>query len=411
VSESPKAIDGSLRILFVLPYVPSPIRVRPYQLIRHLAALGHTITVAALEDTRRLDPEALAELRRVCRDVHIVPLPLSRSAACALASLPTPTPLWAAWCKSPRMEQLLRELVRSGQFDVAHVEHLRAAHFDRALDPLPRLIDAVDCITELRRQMTIRRDGAKATGRMLSLLEWRKLRRYEPKAYKSYRAIAVTTEHDARALMALDPLLPPIEIVANGVDSTYFSPGNEAPEADGLVFSGKMSYSANDDAAFYLITTILPRLRLARPGVRLTIVGSGPTPALQRAAARAGGVEVTGYVDDIRPYLRRAVAALCPMRIGVGIQNKALEAMSTGRPVVCSSIAARALSAALPPAVWVADAPDAFANACLTLLSKPEEAARGGIEARRYVEKYHDWKTSAESFVRLYNMIQNDWPP
>ena len=405
------AEGGPVRILYVLPYVPSPIRVRPYQLIRHLAAQGHVITVAALEDARRPNAEARAELRRVCREVHVVPLPLAGSAARALASVPTRTPLWAAWCKSPRMEHLLRGLAQSGQFDVAHVEHLRAAHFDRALDPLPRLLDAVDCITELRRQMMVRRDGAKAVGRLLSRFEWRKLLRYEPRAYKPYRAIAVTSEHDARSLASLDPLLPPIEVVPNGVDLTYFMPGEEAPRPDSIVFSGKMSYSANDDAARYLISAVLPRIRARRPGAHLTIVGSGPTPALLREAAQAGGVEVTGYVDDIRPYLRRSVAALCPMRIGVGIQNKALEAMATGRPVVCSTIAARSLGAARPPAVRVADDPEAFAEATLTLLSQPEEAARGGREARLYVERFHDWKTAAESFAKLYRVVQSDWMP
>jgi glycosyltransferase involved in cell wall biosynthesis len=286
---------------------------------------------------------------------------------------------------------------------------LRAAHFDRALDPLPRLLDAVDCITELRRQMTVRRDGAKAVGRLLARFEWRKLLRYEPRAYKPYRAIAVTSEHDARALAALDPLLPPIEVVPNGVDLAYFAPDGTPPEVDSLVFSGTMSYSANDDAARHLIATILPRVRAQRPGVRLTIVGSGPTPGLIRAAAQAGGVEVTGYVDDLRPYLSRSVAALCPMRIGVGIQNKALEAMAMGRPVICSSIAARSLSEARPPAVWVEDNPDKFASACVRILSHADEAKQGGEAARQYVEKYHDWKTAAEAFANLYHVVQRDW--
>jgi polysaccharide biosynthesis protein PslH len=237
--------SDSLRILYALPYVPSPIRVRPYQIIRHLARQGHRVTVVALEDG--LATHAVRqELQDICEGVYIIPHSTIRAAVNCLLSLPTPTPLWAAYCRSPQMARQLQSLSSSGSFDVVHIEHLRAAHFSANLGGLPRVLDAVDCITDLRRQ--ILDQGARGLSRLFSWEEWSKLRTYEPKAYRAFRRIAVTSQHDASALISLDPMhLPPVEVIPNGVDLDYFRPTpDDAPETDCLVFSGKMSYIAND---------------------------------------------------------------------------------------------------------------------------------------------------------------------
>lgn len=417
------------RILYILPYVPSPIRVRPYQIIRHLSRMGHRVTVAALDDGSA-GPETLRELQTVCEAVHIVPHPKAAAVASCLAALPTPTPLWAAYCKSPNLMHLLRDLTQSHRYDVAHVEHLRAAHFVRALPrELPTVFDAVDCITALRRQMAVQ-TGGRAANRLLSWAEWAKLRRYEPRAYRVYGRIAVTSWHDADALQALASNLPPIDVVPNGVDLDYFhaNTGTDTGKetnffSDTLVFSGKMNYHANDDAARFLLDDVLPRLRQIRPGVRVVVAGSRPTQALQAAAARArsnGEVIVTGYVDDLRPHLWGAWAAVCPMRVGVGIQNKVLEALAVGRPVVCTPLAARAFTPAsqngsdaggpLANALWVAHGPEALAQACAEVLAlTPDGWERAGHAARQYVEDHHDWRQAADTFTQMYDAVCTSW--
>ncbi len=337
---------GPLRILYILPYVPSQIRVRPYQIIRSLARMGHRITVVALSDNFLLT-ESLRELESICQAVYTVPHSRFQAAANCLKALPTPTPLWAAYCHSPVMARLIRSLVTENQFDVAHVEHLRAAHFGEELQSLPRILDAVDCITALRRQILDR--GRGVLSRLLSWEEWMKLRSYEPRVYAQFHRIAITSLPDATALISLAPNgLPPIEVIPNGVDLDYFqTTPADMPEADTLVFSGKMSYIANEDAAFFVLREILPLLRKQRPNVHLIIAGSSPSKAVRLEAAKVGGGTVTGFVDDLRPWIRRASVALCPMRIGVGIHNKVLEAMALERPVVASPLSVRAIAGAV----------------------------------------------------------------
>jgi sugar transferase (PEP-CTERM/EpsH1 system associated) len=401
--------DGPLRILYILPYIPSPIRVRPYQIIRHLAQQGHQVTVAALEDEFATDA-IRRELKEICAAVHIVPHAKVRAAINCLLALPTPTPLWAAYCRSPDMARLLHDLTSGSSFDVAHVEHLRAARFAPDLGGLPRVLDAVDCITDLRRQILAQRE-TRGLSRLFAWEEWTKLRTYEPRAYRAFRRIAVTSEHDASALISLDPMhLPPVEVIPNGVDSEYFHPISEdKPDADCLVFSGKLSYIANEDAARFLLEEILPRLRRLRPNTHLILAGSGPSSALRAMAERAGGVTVTGFVEDLRPSIRRASVAVCPMRLGVGIQNKALEAMALGRPVVVSPLAARSLVAAeRAGALRIAGTADEFAETCARWLSHPEEARSAGRAARKYVEEHHQWSMPVRSFTGLYRAALRD---
>ncbi len=164
-----------------------------------------------------------------------------------------------------------------------------------------------------------------------------------------------------------------------------------------------MSYAANSDAARFFCREIFPRVRARIPYATLTIAGSGPPhDLLQMAAAPGSGVTVTGRVPDLRPFLAEASVAVCPLRIGVGIQNKVLEAMAMGKAVVATTLAARALSQA---PLSVAEGPERFAEAILTLLDNPALAQQTGQDARRYVQTHHNWRAQAGRLASLYAEI------
>ena len=392
-----------MKILFVAPYAPSRIRVRTFQILRHLALEGHAITVAALVD-EFADASSFEALRELGVTLHLVPHSRGRGVMQSVAALPSLTPLWAAYCYSPRMNRLLRDLTKQESFDVAHIEHLRAAHFADALPQgLPTVWDAVDCLTGLQTRLA-RQKGLPLSTRMVARIESTRLPKYEATLLLRFDRIAITTGVEANDMRALaQGQLSPIRAIPNGVDTEYFSPSKDWPSGEQVLFTGKLSYAPNGNAALWLADEILPRLRQLRPNATAMVAGSHPSGELQRKDRTVSGFHLAGGREDIRPLFEASHVAVCPLRIAVGIQNKILEAMAMARPVVATPMAARFFShLAEQGIVAVAKDADSFAVACADLLANPCEAQRRGEEGRRYVLANHAWKTAAREFVRLY---------
>jgi glycosyltransferase involved in cell wall biosynthesis len=196
----------------------------------------------------------------------------------------------------------------------------------------------------------------------------------------------------------------PVTILPNGVDTGYWRRRTRSRPQDVIVFNGSMCHPPNDDAARYLIERILPLVRRSRPAAKVRIVGRNPSPRLRAAAARVPGVELTGYVDDMRPRLEDATVAALPLRFASGVQNKILEAMAMEVPVVTTPIAAIALrdSHGHSPPVAVAEGDTALAQAIVDRLAAAEHDPRPDAASREWVTRQFDWRVVGE---RLHELI------
>jgi glycosyltransferase involved in cell wall biosynthesis len=397
-----------MRILYLTPYVPSLVRVRPFQFIRHLAELGHEVALICLAGKDE-ESEALAELRRRCREVVAVPTSGRQAALQALHALPSGVPLQAAYGASKTLVAEARR--RADSYDVVHIEHLRGSTYGPPLRSHPLLLDAVDCISLLFERAL--RQGASLGGRARALLDLARTRRAEARYGTTFPQVIVTSPEDRLALEQLrSPGAPAAEItvIANGVDLAAFAPAPpEGRQRATLLLGGKMSYHANEAAALYLGREIMPLIWRARPDVRCMIVGRDPMPAV-RALGDDMRIAVTGAVPSMPEVLRSATIAVVPLRYGVGIQNKVLEAMATATPVVATPQAARALHAAADEAIALAGTASAFADAVLDLLDDPTRRAQMGAAGRSYVETYHDWYRCAERLVERYALTADQHP-
>jgi len=400
-----------MRILFVVPYTPNLIRVRPFNLIRFLAERGHAVTVATLTSGPQ-EEEDVRALETYCERVISRPLPRWRSLWNCLLALPANDPLQAAYCWHPALARDLEELVASGgkevPFDVVHVEHLRGARYGLRLmaaanGSLPIVWDSVDSITFLFRQAAVR--SRSRSGRWMTRLELKRTERYEARMLRQFQHVLVTSPMDKQAFCSLsrgDDPRASITVLPNGVDLSYFQPAQDVERHEKtIVVSGKMSYHANVTMVLFLAREIMPLVWARRPAVKLVVVGKDPPRELLDLQEQPW-VSVTGTVDDVRPYLQGATIAASPIQYGAGIQNKVLEAMACKTPVIATSQAVSALAAKPGQHLLVADDARSFAQAILALLEDRSRREEVGAAGYQYVTSHHDWGRIARRLEGTY---------
>ena len=401
-----------MNILYVTPYVPSQIRTRPYNLIRVLRELGHQITVLTAASTSALEQEQAKELGKLGVRVEVFPVALARSLFNCLRALPTREPLQAAFAYHPAMESRLRQLLCRDHFDVVHVEHLRAARLVSAAGGLPVVYDSVDCISLLFEQAS--RISPQWRTRLMAALDLRRTRSYEAWLLTRCDQVIVTSRRDKEALEDLARRQLPtgarvahITVVTNGVDLEFFRPGDgeSTAAAPTIVFTGKMSYHANVAAALFFAKRVLPRILERAPRAVFQIVGKDPPEAVQRLGTN-GHIEVTGYVDDLRPYLAHATVAVCPALYAVGVQFKVLEAMAMGAPVVSTPACSGALAVEDGQQLLTAVGEEGVAAAVLRLIGDPALRHQLGAAGRRYVEAHHDWQIGGRQLLDVYEQAR-----
>ena len=400
-----------MRIAYIVPYVPNLIRTRPYNLINQLASLGHEVTVFTLGSSEQdlIDAKALMGYGR---DVHYYDQPVWRSLLNSAAAVPSHKPLQSVYSWQRAMALKIAQRASQNQFDILHVEHLRGSRYGSFLKSrfpgLPVVWDSVDCISHLFQQAA--NNSRSFFGKFMTRFELSRTRRAEGDLACRFDHVLVTSPSDRNALHRLVPLgksPSEISVLPNGVNLEYFHPNSELErQAETIVFSGKMSYHANISMVKYLVDEIMPRIWKRRPAARLYIVGKDPSPAI-RQLSQNPLITVTGTVDDIRPFLGRATVAVVPLLYGVGIQNKILEAMATGTPVVTTCRALSALQAQPGKDLLAYDDPDRFSEAVLQLIADRSLRHRISDAAVTYVRTYHNWTSIASQLLNIYQYVLN----
>lgn len=300
------------------------------------------------------------------------------------------------------MAALIQQMTAVEKFDIAHIEHLRGAELGWSLNGLPVVFDSVDSITLLFER--VQQAGPTWRSRLLAQLDLARTRAYEGQFLTRFQQVLVTSPHDKEALAQLSTGTnhhQRLTVVPNGVDLDYFKPLNLSREPATVIFSGKMSYHANVAAALDLATQVMPLVWQQLPQTRLVIAGKDPAPKLL-ALTTDSRITVTGTVPDLRPHLAQATVSISPMRYGVGIQNKVLEAMAMATPVISTPQAVSALQLQAGQDALVAETPVNMAQAVTTLLTNQELCHQLGQAGRHYVETYHDWNAIAAQLETIY---------
>jgi glycosyltransferase involved in cell wall biosynthesis len=212
----------------------------------------------------------------------------------------------------------------------------------------------------------------------------------------------MASEVDAKIFSRICPKTP-LAVVNNGVDSEYFQPLGLPKNALNIVFEGSIDFEPNKEGVLYFCRKILPIVHKSIPNVKFTIVGKNPPPEIKNL--NSAFIEVTGYVDDIRPYLDRAALFVCPLRKGAGTKNKILQAWAMEKSVVATTLSIGGLLVKEGENILIRDKPKDFANAVIDLIRNPEKTKMLGMNARKNILENYIWERKALELEELMKKI------
>ena len=395
-----------MRILVLTHRFPFPPdrgdRIRSYHLIRHLAA-RHRVAVAAVADGPT-PPAHRAALEELGVEIETGVIGRERWVARSLVALAGTTPLSLPAFESPALRAAVRRRLTAWAPDVVLVCGSAMAQYVMDGTAIPRVIDFVDADSEKWQDYARR---ARFPFRLLYAREARVLRRWERRVAGVCARGLVASEREAVLLRPVTAPLP-LTVLPNGVTVRPVERRPGGPPT--LVFTGVMDYWPNVDAMTFFTREVLPLVRSQVPAVELRIVGQRPAAAIRRLA-RLPGVTVTGPVPDVLPHLAAAQVFVAPLRIARGIQNKMLEAMAAGLPVVGTPEAGAGIDAAPGRHLITAATPLAMAREITTLLGSPERRAALGQAATDFVRREHTWETCLVPLDEILDQATHDRLP
>ncbi|MCK4546638.1 MAG: glycosyltransferase [Candidatus Eisenbacteria sp.] len=385
-----------MNILFLTSRFPYPPnrgdRVRTFNFLKRLS-LDHDIQLLSFIQSEE-ELRGLPALEPYCR-VETVHLPRSRSYWNMLSRAGSALPFQTLYYESREMEHLIHTHTSNRRFDVVYIHLFRMAPFALALPGVPRILDLTDCISgELAASIPHRSWFLRRPLRM----EADRIRRYETRVASGFDEVWTISEADRSEILRMAPGAP-VHVVPNGVDESLYS-ADPSREGMRLGFLGNLSVPHNIDAARFLALEIMPRIRGAFADSQLELVGHGPTRMVRQLHGRNGTV-VTGPVENLREWFESLAVFVSPLRFAAGVQNKILEAMAAGVPVVTTSHGNRGLAAGPEKEILVRDRPDDFAEAVISLLHDPAQAARLGQCGRSFVRDNFSWDAVAERVANL----------
>jgi polysaccharide biosynthesis protein PslH len=397
-----------MHILFLSAAFPYPPQqggaLRTYGLIKGLVDAGHKVSLLSFgEETTKNTP-----LHHLCEQVVIVPPP-ARSIQDRLRDLVLGSqPDIARRLYSDAFWERLRHFIETQSFDGVQAEGIEVACYlplIRAFTPRVKLcFDTFNAEAELQRVIyeIDRKILRRWPAAFYSWIQARRIRQFEGDVCRLSDLVLAVSNEDAELLQAYQPVRR-VQVVPNGLHTEQYS-GPITPMdlgAEALVFTGKMDYRPNVDAVLWFVDAIWPLVKAARPQARFYIVGQKPHPRLDALRALPD-VVLTGWVEDVQPYLRGASLYVAPLRMGSGTRLKLLEAMASGVAVVATSVAASGMQPKPIQAMRIANEAEAISTALIELLQHPDQRTRLADHAREYVKTHYDWAVLIPRLLDAY---------
>ena len=380
-----------MKIFVLLPRIPYPLekgdKLRAYNQIKQLAK-NNEIVLCALNDNKKVDEQqAFQALQPYCVSINFIRITKPQILLGLNRAFLKGQPLQCGYFYNRKAAKKVNALIAKHQPDILYGQLVRVAEYIRHKE-LPKAIDYQDVFSY---GMKRRRDIASWITRPIYNMEYKRLCRYEAKVFDEFDIKTIISQPD-RDLIP-HPKKEEILIIPNGVDHEYYKPRQEEKKYD-IVFTGNMSYAPNVNAVDYLANEILPLVWKQLPGAKMYIAGATPDPRVKKAAS--DNIIVSGWLDDIRDAYAQSRVFIAPMRIGTGLQNKLLEAMSMELPSITTPLANASLGAQPDEEILVGNNANELAQHIITLLTDKEKATKIALSGYNFTKRVYDWSQSTE---------------
>jgi glycosyltransferase involved in cell wall biosynthesis len=390
-----------MKLLFLSHDIPSPEAsdtLSLYHLIGLLSALhGHEVTLVSFM-SERSKPEDFKHLKDVCFIENPIRIQwgsrkrlLLKAVKNSILNLPRNLRhgLYVNeldYYYDYRMDQTIKETLKKNTFQLLFSTR-QMANYVVDVD-IPKIVQPFDAMWEWHRQVFANSRGLK---KIAPRMRYALNRAYEKHIYEKFDRCLVVTQLDKELLQSLNPWIR-CTVIPIGVDTDYFSPIDINEEPACLSCLARLQYPIAIANVVYFYNEIFPLIRRENPDVRLYLVGGDPTKEIVDLSADPS-VSVTGYVNDVRPYLAKCSVFISPEILGTGMKYKVLEAMSMGKAVVTTTLGAQGIAFSNQEHLVIADTPEEFAKETASLLTDQRKRAALGTNARKLVEQQYSWKT------------------
>jgi len=386
------------RLLWITAYLPHTGRHagagRMFQLLKRLSG-NHQITLLTFLETDK-ETEFLSEVEPFCEKV--------------IAMRRTRPLRWQLFAYEPFDEFLTPEMVRAvdacfeeSDFDLVQLEYTQMAGYAARSSGIPILltkheVDFAACLRRARTETHLK-DKLRWFYNYLQVLD------REVQLTKGVDGVICMTDPDAEHLSKFCPSVP-VHVINTGVDLDYFQPPENPAAEPRMIFVGAFQHLPNVEAMEFFCREVLPIVRRRIPGIELLIVGSNPPPSIAKLAD-IDRVDVTGFVPDIRPFMARSSIYVVPLRLGVGIRGKILEAWSMKMAVVSTSVGCAGLRYENDRNILIADSAEQFADQIESLVKDPARRKRLAEAGRKTAERFYGWDKSSHQLEALYAQYTN----
>ncbi|MBR3699509.1 MAG: glycosyltransferase [Bacteroidales bacterium] len=379
-----------MKIFVLLPRIPYPLekgdKLRAFNQIKQLAK-NNEVVLCALNDKNIDEQKAFQALQPYCSSINFIKLSKPRILFGMVRAFLKGLPMQCGYFYNRKAAKKVDALIEKHQPDILYGQLVRVAEYIRHKN-IPKAIDYQDVFSY---GMKRRRDIASWITRPVFNMEYQRLCRYEAKVFDEFDVKTIISKPD-RDLIP-HPKKDEILIIPNGVDHEFFKPQQQEKRYD-IVFTGNMSYAPNVNAVDYLANEILPLVWKQVPEAKMYIAGATPDPKVRKAASDR--IIISGWLDDIRDAYAQSRVFIAPMRIGTGLQNKLLEAMSMGLPAITTPLANASLGAKPDEEILVGSNAEELARHIITLLTNTDKASQIAQAGFDFTNRVYDWGKTTE---------------